>query len=114
MMAELIRVIEKTIYALEKNKLHYNWVQNSSCNCGVFAQQLMGMDAVQLMHHISFTYPHINPKAEQWGNKAIYQKECSITGAPMSIVFSKLFEIGLSDQDIIHLENLSDKKILNR
>jgi hypothetical protein len=104
MKTALIKVIEKTINALENNLVEYNWGKSVSCNCGVLAQQVCSLreieDSISRVH------------GSLWEGRA--KNQCNKTGFDLHIVFKKLFDLGLSTFDIIGLEELSNTNILKR
>lgn len=101
MKTELITVIEKTIDVLENNIVDYNFMNPMSCNCGILAQQALGIDYYGLEKLIRSSSEPYNSGA--W---SISLSKCPLTGEPLSIVFAKLESIGCSRQDIMNLEEL--------
>ena len=45
---KLIKSIKIAITALESDTVLYNWTEQNSCNCGVIAQVLLGVDKNEL------------------------------------------------------------------
>lgn len=107
MKIELITVIGKTIDVLENNKVKYNWYDFENCNCGIVAQQACGITGSSIRKFINESNMHFG----LWEYAVV---RCQKTGSPMSHVIRRLRDIGLSNRDLINLENLSDRKIIKK
>jgi hypothetical protein len=101
---ELILGIRKTIQKL-KNGAPYQWGHMGACNCGNLAQELT-----------NFTKGEIHAYAMQrygdWNEQLI--DYCPTSGYPMDLMVGKMLETGLTLDDLMHLEKLSDPEILRR
>lgn len=126
MKTQLINALVLAISSLENKSVHYDWQRPCSCNCGVIAQAITGETPDVLAKE------YINPVANLLANsdrKRFTKKDgglfhpswsdmakqyCSMTGAPTTLIFKQLHGAGLTKDDILHLEFLSDKKICER
>jgi hypothetical protein len=82
----------------------YQWGHMGQCNCGHLAQVITRKTAAQI---------HQSAIARHTGEWSEYANDyCGRTGALIDDVFEALLEAGLSRQDVIHLENLSDPEVL--
>ncbi len=100
---ELILGIRKTIQKL-KHGAPYQWGHMGACNCGNLAQELT-----------HFTKGEIHSYAMQrhgdWNEQLI--DYCPTSGLPMDLMVGKMLETGLTLDDLMHLEKLSDPEILS-
>lgn len=120
----LIKSLKSAIRALQNGTIHYDWVHQESCNCGVVSQAVLGKslqevkDAIHPMHIILNTHNHERKvKREEaidttWKN--FVQFTCSITGKTDIQILKDLQEAGLTTEDMCHLEYLENPAILKR
>jgi hypothetical protein len=84
----------------------YQWGHMGQCNCGHLAQVVTQKSAREI---------HQSAIARQTGEWTEFANDyCGATGALIDDVFAELLAAGLSRDDIIHLENLSDPVVLAR
>lgn len=102
MKTQLIEAIKKTIDDLKFNKKYYHWAIPAACNCGILAQNILQISKTELSALMD------NTGQCGWTKTSIL---CQETGQRINIIFEKLLSIGLTYQNIINLENLSDKNI---
>jgi hypothetical protein len=112
---KLIGILSRAIHSLKSGIVEYDWVQQSSCNCGVVLQAATGMTALELQKEWSREYnsaAHSKKfiKAKSW--RAFVQATCSATGIPVRGVLLKLYGLGVSPEDISHLEFMNNEAIL--
>jgi len=88
-----------------KNGAHYAWGHHGACNCGHLLQVITQLDEKEILG-----YAHAG--AGEWTEIAM--ESCSITGAPLNWLLSKLEAAGLTATDIHHIEYLDDKAVLQR
>ena len=86
----------------------YDWGDAQRCNCGLLARELTGMTGQQLRE---FRRKH--DWTGCWGDR-VRSGTCPQTGEPLNAVMAKLFQAGLTSDDIINLEVLADRRILDR
>lgn len=53
---------------------------------------------------------NLYPKEPTWRN--IVGLNCPITGTPVPLLFQHLYRLGLTAKELVHLEDLSDPKVL--
>lgn len=87
-----------------KDGAKYEWGHVGRCNCGHLIQSVCGLND----HEI---YSAFHGEVTEWSEHA--NEYCNVTGKPLELVLSNLEEIGFSRNDVLHLENLSDKKVLD-
>ncbi len=102
------------VSALEKDIIFYDWKSHGSCNCGIVVQAIMSMDrsnTKKLFLHARNEIGTYKPEeGRTW--REVLQKSCSVTGEPITQVFKILRDKGLQPEDIVHLEYLNNKAIL--
>ena len=101
---ELINALRETADRLDKGA-HYEWGHMGRCNCGHLVQTLTAMSDYGIVKTIDF-------QLAEWSEHA--QDYCAGTGHKVDDLFLTLQNVGFSYEDVIHLENLSDKRVLNR
>jgi hypothetical protein len=119
---KLIASLRLAIDALKNNTIHYDWVEQSSCNAGVVSQAVLGesIEGIDERRQSLFkTLKSINKErviakkpeiSLTWQNAIQYG--CPITGKNMPQIIVDLEEAGLSKNDIVHLEFMSNPAIL--
>lgn len=101
---ELIQVLRATAERLSEGAL-YQWSHQGSCNCGHLAQTVTSLSKAEI-------HAYALQKAGDWGQKSI--DYCPDSGYPIDLIISKMIEIGLSTDDLYHLERLSATNIQKR
>ena len=99
---ELINALRETASRL-KSGAHYAWGHHGSCNCGNLVQVVTRLTKGEILR-----YAHTG--IGEWTEMT--EEFCPVTNAPLTLVITKLEEIGLTPSDIHHLEYLSDKTVL--
>jgi hypothetical protein len=84
----------------------YQWGHMGQCNCGQLAQVVTKRTAADI--HQSA----ISRATGEWSEHAF--DYCHGSGALIDDVVDDLLAIGLNRDDIVHLENLSDARVLAR
>lgn len=113
MKTKLIDVLEKCIAALRAGSVGYNWHEQCSCNCGIVAQAITGKVHDKMKEgylNKGLVYLEVNKIRCTWSN--LVKEYCPITGESLLEIFNLFYSYGISREDIVHLEYLSDKKIL--
>lgn len=118
--SKMITSLNLVINALKNNTIYYNWTHQESCNCGVVAQALLNVNAPHLKsmwrdaQKIMISLKREDEKSidPTWQNGV--KRLCPITGEPMADVFKRLFDAGLTKEDIVHLEYMDNPAILKR
>lgn len=99
---DLILGIRKTIQKL-KNGAAYQWGHMGACNCGNLAQELTKLSKGEI-------HAYAMQRHGDWNEQLI--DYCPTSGYPMDLMVGKMLETGLTLDDLMHLEKLSDPEIL--
>ena len=99
---KLITAILVTIKRLE-NDAHYEWGHLGACNCGHLAQTLTARSKREI-HEAALA------RVGDWGE--VSEKYCETSGMAIDTIISEMLSAGLALEDIEHLENLDDPKVL--
>ena len=101
---ELISALRETAGRL-RNGVRYAWGHHGACNCGHLLQVITKIDANEILR-----YAHTG--TGEWTELA--EEYCGTTNTPVSLLIQRLEEAGLTPVDIRHLENLTDRDVLQR
>lgn len=74
------------------------------CNAGHLIQTITGMSSYEIVETIEF-------KLDEWSEHA--NDYCSNSGCKVDDIFHEVEKLGMSHDDVVRLENLSDPKILD-
>lgn len=83
----------------------FRWTHMGACNCGHLAQTVTRLSAAEL-RRIALE------KRGDWAEQAL--EHCPSSGYPIDHVIETLLGLGLTRQDLAHLERLSDATVLRR
>jgi hypothetical protein len=100
---ELISALRETAKRLRNEKQKYAWGNHGSCNCGNLLQVVTKLDEKEIIQYARTGVGEWTELAEDY---------CGVTDAPVSLLISKLQEIGLTPSDIHNIEYLEDKEVL--
>jgi hypothetical protein len=84
---------------------HYEWGHMGRCNCGQLVQTLTQLTDQQIVEAADF-------QLAEWSEHA--QEYCRGAGHKVDSLFLTLQQVGFDYWDVIHLENLSDRRVLAR
>ena len=101
---ELISALRETAERLSSGA-HYEWGHMGRCNCGHLLQTVTDLSSFEIVKTIDF-------QLDEWSEYA--NDYCEGTGQKVEDLFSSLQNVGFSREDVIHLENLSDKRVLQQ
>ncbi|MEO0481245.1 MAG: hypothetical protein AAF196_17390 [Planctomycetota bacterium] len=101
---ELARALRTTAERLEKG-VRYEWGHVGRCNCGHVVQTLTDLDSTQI-------YRAFGQELTEWSEHA--RAFCETSNTEVEGLFRTLHEAGLTHQDVLHLEYLSDPAVLRR
>ena len=101
---ELIGALRETACRLEAGA-RYEWGHMGRCNCGHLVQSLTDMTDYEIVQSIDF-------ELSEWTEHA--QDYCEGTTRKVDDLFDTLHQVGFNRQDVIHLEYLSDQRVLRR
>ena len=102
MNEKLINALKKTASEL-KNGCKYEWGHMGRCNAGCVVQHLMDKTDTQVAEMVGF-------KLDEWSEYA--KTYCQDSYSDVDELFASLKRYGLGYQDMIHIEYLSDPKVL--
>lgn len=101
---EVIAALRNTATKLEHNK-QYQWGHMGLCNCGFLAQEVTNLSKVEI--HTRAMQGH-----GDWTEQL--NDYCPTSGLAMDNLISELIWFGFDADDLIHLEKLSDGKVLSQ
>lgn len=101
---ELISALRETAARL-RTGAHYAWGHHGACNCGNLLQTVTRLSEGEILR-----YAHT--ATGEWTELA--EEFCPVTNAPLSLLITRLQEIGLTPTDIHHIEYLTDKEVLTQ
>lgn len=100
----LITALRHTAQQLE-NGAKYEWGHIGRCNCGHLVQTVTHLSDREILQSAG-------QALGEWSEHA--NDYCPHTGHKVDDLLAALQDIGFSRQDVIHLENLSDPRVLTR
>lgn len=89
---------------LDAGTVEYSWWNPQQCNCGVVAQAILGISRSKLDKFLD------RYEGGTW--EGMVNEVCPMTGRPTARIFAELHDAGLTRDDLIHLERLSDPNVL--
>ena len=99
----LIDALRSTSKRLSQDGVEYQWGHMGQCNAGHLIQTITGMSSFELVESIDFNM-------DEWSEHAT--DYCSKSGCKVDDIFQAVEKLGMTHHDIIRLENLSDRKVL--
>jgi hypothetical protein len=99
----LVDALRKTSDRLENPEIDYQWGHMGHCNAGHLIQTLTGMSSFEIVESIDF-------ELDEWSEHAI--DYCSKTGCKVDDIFITIERYGVTHNDIVKLEYLSDRRVL--
>jgi len=100
----LIEALRETADRLDEGA-RYEWGHMGRCNCGHLVQTITDMTDYEIVESIDFAL-------DEWTEHA--KDYCAGTGHKVDDLFLTLQQVGFGYQDVIYLENLSDRRVLER
>jgi len=101
---ELVVALRETAQRLSSG-VKYNWSLMGSCNCGHLAQTITGLDSREIQSRAL-------ERSGDWSDQV--ESYCSSSGLSLDDIFNAMLRVGMSKDDIKHLEHLSDPQVLER
>lgn len=101
---DLITALGKAIEQLA-SVARYEWGHVGHCNCGHLVQAAFG-------HSPKTIYRAFGEQLGEWSEHG--NLRCELSDLSVDEILDRLRSIGFERQDVIHLENLSDPKVLRR
>ncbi len=102
--SELIGALRRTAQRLSGD-VSYQWGHMGMCNCGHLAQSITGLAGAEI-HQSALV------REGDWEQQA--KDYCPTSGNLIDAVLAAMFELGLTRDDIRHLEKLSDPAVIRR
>ncbi len=99
---EVITAIRLAAGKLE-NSNNYQWGHMGVCNCGFLAQEVTKLSKQEIHRRAMMRHGDWSEQLNDY---------CSTSGLPMDETISELIAFGFDSDDLKHLEQLSDQKIL--
>lgn len=100
----LIDALRQTTERLNDENVEYQWGHMGQCNAGHLIQTITGMSSFEIVKSVDF-------QLDEWSEHAT--DYCSKTGCKVDDIFLSIEKHGMTHEDIVKLENLSDRKILD-
>lgn len=101
---ELISALRKAADNLADGA-RYEWGHMGRCNCGHLVQTVTDLTATEIVRAVEFEMAEWTEHAEDY---------CGGTGEKVQDLFVALNDVGFDHQDVIALENLTDRRVLAR
>lgn len=101
---ELIHALRLTAQRLREGA-QYEWGHMGRCNCGHLVQTITAMSSREIVESVDFAM-------NEWSEHA--KDYCEGTGHKVDDLFLTLQQVGFDYHDVIHLENLTDQRVLAR
>lgn len=92
-----------TARRITEGRSNYQWGHMGRCNVGQLVQTLTGMDSARIV-------ASANLHLDEWSEHA--RTYCENTGHDVEDLFRELSSYGFSSQDVMNLEYLSDRRVL--
>ncbi|HEY4182984.1 MAG TPA: hypothetical protein VGM90_39440 [Kofleriaceae bacterium] len=100
--ALLVQALRTTIVRLDAGSV-YQWGHHGQCNCGHLAQTVCRLPAAKI-HAFALE------RDGDW--EALCNAYCPTSGLPIDDVITELVALGLTTDDLAHLERLDDPAVL--
>ena len=101
---KLIQALKKTAADLE-NGCKYEWGHMGRCNAGCLVQNLMDKTDTEIAKMVDFDLAEWSEHAKEY---------CNGSKKNVQDLFLNLQHYGLGYKDVMHIEHLSDPKVLSR
>jgi hypothetical protein len=101
----LVEALRATADRLAKGDVRFRWTHMGACNCGHLTQTVTSLSAADI-HALALQ------KAGDWGEQA--REYCPTSGYPIDHIIDRLLALGLSTEDLYHLERLDDPRVLRQ
>jgi hypothetical protein len=101
---DLISALRRTAQRLSGD-VSYQWGHMGMCNCGLLAQSITGLAGAEI-HQSALV------REGDWEQQA--NDYCPTSGNLIDAVLAAMFDLGVTRDDIRHLEKLSDSAVLRR
>ncbi len=99
---DLIDALRRTARRLSGD-VSYQWGHMGTCNCGHLAQSITGLAGAEI-HESALI------REGDWAEQA--KEYCPTSGTLIDTILAAMFDLGLTRDDVRHLERLSDHDVL--
>lgn len=129
----LVVALRQTAARLSRQDVIYSWASFAHCNCGHLAQTITGLDPSDIQKRAM-------RREGDWGSQArdvdalrspdfdfgdrppldegAWEPEnvgaCQVTGSPLDEVLDQMYALGMTAEDVGHLERLSSSEVRRR
>lgn len=127
----LIVALRRTAARLLDQGVTYRWGSFGYCNCGHLVQTITGMGPAEIQRRAMQSEGDWTGQAKEvlarpefdFGDRPALDEgawepenvgACTVTGAPLDEIFARMVSLGLSADDVGHLERLSDPEVRRR
>lgn len=100
----LIAALRETADRLEHDA-SYQWGHMGMCNCGHLAQSITGLRQAEI-------HDSAQIREGDWEQQA--KDYCPTSGHLIDTILATMFDLGLTRDDLRHLERLSDPEVIHR
>ncbi|MBT8481746.1 MAG: hypothetical protein HKP36_09180 [Myxococcales bacterium] len=129
----LVLALRQTAARLSRQDVLYSWASFAHCNCGHLAQTITGLDPSELQRRAMRREGDWGSQARDGGarrfpdfdfgdrpalDEGAWEPEnvgaCQVTGAPLDEVLDQMYLLGMTVEDVGHLERLSSPEVRRR
>ncbi|MEP7110419.1 MAG: hypothetical protein ABI760_20660 [Ferruginibacter sp.] len=100
---EIIEALRETAVRL-RNGRFYKWGHHGACNCGHLLQVVTNFSKEEILRYAHTAIGEWTEMAEEF---------CPVANTPLTLMISRLVEMGLTPVDIHNIEYLADKEVLH-
>lgn len=116
---KLIKALKLVINNLKNDTANYEWNHQSTCNCGLVAQAITNLSQHELAELSHSMFDELDKKYKDNKSTTIswqlaVKEYCPLTGEPLKDILKKLFQNGLTKEDMVHLEYMTNPAILKK
>ena len=129
----LVVALRKTAARLRREKVTYRWSSFAHCNCGHLAQTITGLGPAEIQRRamrregdwagqarnlVTRPFPDFDFGDRPALDEGAWEPEnvgaCTVTGTPLDQVLEQMYAVGLTADDVGHLERLTDRQVRRR
>lgn len=126
----LVVALRETAARLARQDVQYKWSSFAHCNCGHLAQTITGLAPTELQRLAMkgegdwasqarpLQFPEFDygdrPALDEGAWEPFDVGACQATGAPLDEVLAEMYSLGLSPEDVQHLERLTSPAVRRR
>ena len=129
----LVTALRETAVRLLREDTTYKWASFAHCNCGHLAQTITGLAPGEIQRRamrregdwggqasnvIPLRFPEFDYGDRPALDEGAWEPEnvgaCQVTGASLDAILAEMYALGLSPEDVGHLERLSSPEVRRR